>query len=1277
MKQWMKQVAVAAWLWAIPLFLTSNANAASLGRIEVNSRLGEPFYAEVPLELDADEVASRVLVEIADGGDYRIFEVYRDPVLDAIRADIVSDKRGTRVELSSRTSINSPFFNLVLKIRTGRVSHFRKYPVMIDTAKTAEVAARAPQADAVQPADNQPINPVTTTTGQVAAVETKEAAPQPGPWARTDTYGPIVRGDSLSVIASRLRTDDRYSVNQAMVALFEKNRDKFDKENMNLLMAGSVLKVPTAAEVESHSAAEARKILREHEKAWKELVEQPRYAVAAEEQRTRYTKRISVGEQATGGTAAPALTPEAESRTEPVYQPVTATSAETDAAVASAEQPSADTTEKPDTAAIDAARERALLDAAREQTDQILGKIEQKNDQLQEQLDKNNQNMEALSNKIDSLAVEASKARIDKLEILIARLQSQLEKERQPVVQQNASGLGDWVAWLLATIVLALLAVVVVLLRREPAHPATVAGLAEQAVETEKEAPVAQEAGDLLAAAIEEEVAAIERDDSKPNAVDSLVDALTDTDTTELDSFDESAQEPDPNVDYLSEAAVYIRYGMADEALQQLDMALRLNPANVDAHIKKAEILLGNDDRKGFEAAVALANRSLAAAQVVQFRQAVAGLGTDTGVKSPVQVVADDLPALDDVATDTLLLDEADVDDLPIEFEVDDDAAAVESQPQVAAASGDEGGMDWLFDESFDNAGEGAVDATLHLNDLLGEFPVEQAVAAEPAAAAAAPVAAPVSYESEEESALDYQVSATLELDNLLQAFADEADEEESVDAHAQEEIAPVVADRLEVDAPSFEAPSFEFPSFDAPVASQPQAAASSFVAERSVKSAEEIADEEMGATMRLDQLLGEFDFGDDELINFDEEAELDSSTFSVADVDYAFDDSAAEFDHGATQELDSLLSEFIKAEVEPEAAPVQPSFAAPASPVVKEPEAAGQKELIDAAAEEFHAPVDELDWLSDGAADVEESTFSELTSADEVAEVSASEDDLALTGADDAADEFDLLQRDLAAGKSDETDLSFALEDVSDLDEFDMLQSSSVHKDDQKDATEELGSLLSGFAEDDQKDATEELGSLLSGFAEDDQKDATEELGSLLSGFAEDDQKDATEELGSLLSGFAEDDQKDATEELGSLLSGFAEDDQKDATEELGSLLSGFAEDDQKDATEELGSLLSGFAEDDQKDATEELGSLLSGFAEDDQKDATEELGSLLSGFAEEEKPDSDTAAELDALISKFNEGDEDDFLNYYAEQGSMDGLDHLDFDQPSSAADKGKKKS
>jgi FimV-like protein len=726
---------VLAWVAVALLFITGNVQAASLGKIEVASFLDEPFYGEIPLKLDSDESAAKLLVEIASASEYKIFEVYRDRILKMIRADIISDNRGVRVKLTSRASLQSPFFNLVLKIRYGRVTHFKKFPVFLEQPKSIQMIAKKKPLPFVKAASGVMQLPTASKTVAPKAQESTAPKGYDG-WARTGRYGPIVRGDSLSTIAERLRVDHRYTRNQIMAALFEKNRSKFSQNNMNLLKAGSYLDVPKAAEVEHLSKSQAYAVLADHEKRWKQLTKQPRYAAEKEAQRTRYSKRVRIGQQA-DGVARTAPTIEAPLATPP------ATETKLKASVAESAQDSAVSEQAQKTDLLIAKKAvgaQAFEDATEESGSSALKIIalRKKNNDLQKLLEENKQllnqklsdlqkrladNEQLLNQKIDSateVAKAASKAAMEKLEVLVAQLQGRLEAIHKEA-QSKQDGSPQWVVWLLAGLVAILLGVVGLLLRREPVHPA--AAIDSQKIE---DSAIMPETGSAFAPEIGKQVdasavAAMDADtDSKADSFSATTsdpfEDLTGADTSEMESLDTSRVEvPDPDVDYLAEVDVYIRYGMEDEALQQVNMALRLQPDNVEAHIKKAEILHSSNNSKGFEEAVAVAGAVLVGDALERFRSVADDLkGSDVSEdgeifdRAPAETTEglSEQPENDTEASAAIKSGEMHVEDESetdgIDFDIPDvplaDSDGMSQQPE--AGEEDTGGMDWLEDGS-------------------------------------------------------------------------------------------------------------------------------------------------------------------------------------------------------------------------------------------------------------------------------------------------------------------------------------------------------------------------------------------------------------------------------------------------------------------------------------------------------------------------------------------------------------------------------------------------
>jgi len=926
---------------ALLLFAT-HAGAVSLEKIEVASHLGEPFFAEVLLKLENNELASKVFVEIAAPSDYKIFEVYRDPILKSIRADVASDKRGVRVELSSRSRIKAPFFNLVLKIRYGRVSHFKKFPVFLDAAKSiSQAAVKEPQptVEAIkQPASAMPRRTsLTKSAGQTFIPEPSTAPEVPVKpeakyyegWARIDRYGPIVRGDTLSTVAERLRIDYRYTRNQIMLALFEKNSSSFDQNNINLLKAGSRLKVPTAAEVEKHNKAEASQFLAKQEKDWKKLTQQPRFAAEKEAQRTRYTKRISVGEHADGVALAPVDVAVADKPDVPAQiRPPEQTQAKVKVSDVKPAPP-LDLSAPAVPPVSQTAAIAAAVTQAQAESSQMLDDLRQQNALFQKQQADHQKSIEALNRKVenDAVTAAAAKAHLEKLEILISRLQSELEKVEQQRAAPVTAGM-NWVIWLLIALVVILLVVVAMMMRREPAHPA-VAMESSATDETARVIPEGQ--SEALESVIEHEVAGIETGESEiplskdTATIDSLpvfTDELSDTDTAELEPFDADANaEPDPDIDYMAEADVYIRYGMDDEAVKQLDMALRLQPDNVEAHIKKAELLLGKSDKPGLDESVAAATMTLTALDLDRFKASIEKLGAEVEQQfseTEVQKHAE----LNETIQDTLPLDASAADDL--DFNLSDlDVPDIEGDKQRSAqdqpddlGAGETEDMSWLHDAAFDGdvsqndepgfaqqTGSADVQAspTQELDNLLTELSdnesglttEEQLVTTD----------LPGATSTEDLPDFDVTGGATQELDHLLTEFS----EQETI------ETATVEDNPLDINVPDINPIEVDQAEVDQAEVDQAE------VDQAEVDQAEvDRTDESVGATRRLDQLLSEFDDDDDNGSFVDTQTGLDESIFKQ-DIDKT-DTTTTESvdidpDHGATQELDSLLAEFSDAD--------------------------------------------------------------------------------------------------------------------------------------------------------------------------------------------------------------------------------------------------------------------------------------------------------------------------------------------------------------------------
>lgn len=93
--------------------------------------------------------------------------------------------------------------------------------------------------------------------------------------ANAGSYGPVRPTDTLWSLASKYRPSNRISIYQTMVAIYEKNPRSFADGNINHILVGSRILLPTVAEASVITDAQARARFRSDNASWKGL--SPKY----------------------------------------------------------------------------------------------------------------------------------------------------------------------------------------------------------------------------------------------------------------------------------------------------------------------------------------------------------------------------------------------------------------------------------------------------------------------------------------------------------------------------------------------------------------------------------------------------------------------------------------------------------------------------------------------------------------------------------------------------------------------------------------------------------------------------------------------------------------------------------------------------------------------------------------------------------------------------------------------------------------------------------------
>jgi|GEM_PF-824792 len=275
-----------------------SAHALTLGRLQVQSSMGEPLRAEIEITALSAEESQNLQVQIAPARSFQQAGMEYNPALDGLTARI--DKRPggrTFIVMQGNKPVQENFIDLILETQwsTGRL--VRNYALLLNSvsdkpsaanpmtpARTAPAVAGSWPAPVVQPADmpqarieynaqNVPVYrfdsahapvastaPMPSATGATGSGTTASTPVAPGsaePKAQTLL---VTAGQTASQLALAHKPEST-SLDQMLVAMLRSNPQAFIQDNVNLVREGAVLRMPTAEQVQHIPAREARQIV--------------------------------------------------------------------------------------------------------------------------------------------------------------------------------------------------------------------------------------------------------------------------------------------------------------------------------------------------------------------------------------------------------------------------------------------------------------------------------------------------------------------------------------------------------------------------------------------------------------------------------------------------------------------------------------------------------------------------------------------------------------------------------------------------------------------------------------------------------------------------------------------------------------------------------------------------------------------------------------------------------------------------------------------------------
>ncbi len=285
------------------ILLSTGASALGLGRVNVQSVLGESLRAEIEVTSLSAEEASSLRVSLASPDAFKASGVEYNAVLSGATVTLSRRADGRPVlVLSSDKAVQEPFIDVIVDFTWATGHLTRSYTLLIDppgrnTAAQPGTTATAPVF--ASPPAPRPAAPVPAPAPQVAIapppapiaaplpaptpapaarapkpekalkpapapkaekVEKAEKAPAPQPSGGGESTVKVNPGDTLTSLAAANKPGG-VSLDQMLVSLYRNNPSAFIDDNMNRMKSGVTLTVPGADTAKQTSTEEAHQII--------------------------------------------------------------------------------------------------------------------------------------------------------------------------------------------------------------------------------------------------------------------------------------------------------------------------------------------------------------------------------------------------------------------------------------------------------------------------------------------------------------------------------------------------------------------------------------------------------------------------------------------------------------------------------------------------------------------------------------------------------------------------------------------------------------------------------------------------------------------------------------------------------------------------------------------------------------------------------------------------------------------------------------------------------
>ncbi|WP_223787801.1 FimV/HubP family polar landmark protein [Marinicella meishanensis] len=263
-----------------------------MGKIQVYSALNEPLQSSIELITHAEEDLQNLEVKLASSEDYQKVGLDRSFVPSNINVALDEDNPYL-IRVTSNGPVTEPIVSLLLDVNWSNGRILREFTILLDPPVYESSANVQVNNVVVEPIQDDVIEEPVETTADTQADTSSDSSPALQPRSdETTTYTnedvlaqdddisasepvsdyvpgeiTVAAGDTLWRIANNNKVGD-LSTHQMMMAIYNSNPSAFLDNNINQLVKGSRLRMPTADEAASIGYSEALAQVESHHQSW-------------------------------------------------------------------------------------------------------------------------------------------------------------------------------------------------------------------------------------------------------------------------------------------------------------------------------------------------------------------------------------------------------------------------------------------------------------------------------------------------------------------------------------------------------------------------------------------------------------------------------------------------------------------------------------------------------------------------------------------------------------------------------------------------------------------------------------------------------------------------------------------------------------------------------------------------------------------------------------------------------------------------------------------------